>query len=174
MSGKHNGFVRPIDGGVAELTRQRSRGRRGCDARDASVVLENGWGSDRNRQEDRHDPQGNRHLAAHQISVVTGSLGFFALVYIMLRHEVPAKADRWLLGLGSVWVLATVIFEFVFGHFVMGHSWSRLLADYNILQGRLWTVVLAVVAVAPLAVKRIVTRRHGSARTVDQEHAATV
>lgn len=113
-------------------------------------------------------------LAAHQISVVTGSLGFFALVYIMLRHEVPAKADRWLLGLGSVWVMATVIFEFIFGHFVMGHSWSRLLADYNILQGRLWTVVLAVVAVAPLAVKRIVTRRHGSARTVDQEHAATV
>jgi hypothetical protein len=31
-------------------------------------------------------------------------------------------------------------FEFLVGHYVMGHPWSRLLHDYNILAGRLWGV----------------------------------
>jgi hypothetical protein len=31
--------------------------------------------------------------------------------------------------------VATVAFELTFGHYVMGHPWSRLLADYNLLAG---------------------------------------
>lgn len=100
-------------------------------------------------------------LAGHQLSVVTGSVAFLALTWAMLRHDAPRQSDRWLLGLGTVWVAATILFEFGFGHWVMGHSWSYLLADYNVLAGRLWTVVLATVLIAPLAVKRIATRQHG-------------
>ena len=111
-------------------------------------------------------------LAAHQISVVTGSLAFFTLVFLMLRHDAPAKTDRWLLGLGGVWVSATIAFEFVFGHFVMKNPWSRLLADYNIREGRLWTVVLLVIALAPLAVKRIVNARQDQGDAVSGHHAA--
>ncbi|HYH12451.1 MAG TPA: hypothetical protein VD789_08875 [Thermomicrobiales bacterium] len=110
--------------------------------------------------------------AANQISVVTGSLAFFTLIYVMLRRNAPAKTDRWLLGLGGAWVAATVVFEFVFGHLVMGKAWSYLLADYNVLEGRLWPVVLVVVGIAPLAVKRIANTRHDLGDPVGGHHAA--
>jgi hypothetical protein len=41
-------------------------------------------------------------------------------------------------------------FEFLAGHFLFGHSWDRLLADYDILHGRIWPVALVVTFIAPL------------------------
>lgn len=48
----------------------------------------------------------------------------------------------------------TVVFEFGFGHYVMGHSWEMLLHDYNVLEGRLWVVVLAAVWAGPVLLQR--------------------
>jgi hypothetical protein len=104
-------------------------------------------------------------LRGHQLSVMTGSAAFFAVIYALLHRDAPRYTDRWLLGLGGVWIAATIAFEFGFGHFVMGSSWSRLLADYNVLAGRLWTIVLAVIGVAPLVVKRMATHRRETRRT---------
>ncbi|HEX6747216.1 MAG TPA: hypothetical protein VF092_07935 [Longimicrobium sp.] len=47
------------------------------------------------------------------------------------------------------WVGWTVAFELAFGHWVMGASWNELLASYDLLNGRLWPLVLAAIAVAP-------------------------
>ena len=45
----------------------------------------------------------------------------------------------------------TVAFEFGFGHFVAGHSWQRLLGDYNLLEGRVWLLFLLwILVVVPL------------------------
>jgi apolipoprotein N-acyltransferase len=46
-------------------------------------------------------------------------------------------------------LLATIAFEFGFGHFVAGHSWSKLLADYNVFNGRLWLLVLVWITIMP-------------------------
>ena len=35
-----------------------------------------------------------------------------------------------------------MLFELGFGHWVAGHPWSRLLADYDLLAGRIWVLVL--------------------------------
>ena len=43
----------------------------------------------------------------------------------------------------------TIAFEFLFGHYIAGHAWSKLFQDYNILAGRVWAVVLLWVALAP-------------------------
>ena len=107
-------------------------------------------------------------LAGHQLSVLTGAAAFFGVIYALLHGDAPRYTDRWLLGLGAVWVVATIVFEFGFGHWVMGTSWSRLLADYNIFAGRLWVAVLAVIGLAPLAVKRIAIHRRNSQRRGDQ------
>ena len=48
-----------------------------------------------------------------------------------------------------LWVGLTVAFEFGFGHYVAGVSWSALLANYDLLEGRTWPVVLAFVAASP-------------------------
>ncbi len=52
--------------------------------------------------------------------------------------------------IGLIWLLLTVGFEFLFGHFIAGHSWSRLGQDYNLLAGRVWILVLLVITFAPL------------------------
>jgi hypothetical protein len=62
--------------------------------------------------------------------------------------------------LGIAWLTITVLFELAFGHWVAGHPWSRLLADYNILAGRLWVFVLLTTALAPWLMGRM--RRLGS------------
>jgi hypothetical protein len=43
-----------------------------------------------------------------------------------------------------------VAFELPAGHYAFGHSWPRLLADYNVLRGRLWILALLATLVAPV------------------------
>lgn len=98
-------------------------------------------------------------LRGHQVSVVTGSAAFLALTWLMLHRQLPALSDRQALGAGAAWTSATILFEFGFGHWVMDHSWEYLFADYNVLEGRLWPVVLLIVLLAPWLVKHIELRR---------------
>jgi hypothetical protein len=54
-----------------------------------------------------------------------------------------------------MWRGLTVVFEFLFGHYVARHSWSSLLHDYNIAAGRVWVVVLIWVTIAPYIFYRL-------------------
>ncbi len=54
-----------------------------------------------------------------------------------------------LLIVSGVLVVLTVIFEFTFGHWVDGKSWSELAGNYAIGRGRLWPIVLLVLAASP-------------------------
>ena len=49
----------------------------------------------------------------------------------------------------------TVAFEFLFFHYVGGHSWEKLLAAYDVLGGNLWPLILAWVATAPWLFHRL-------------------
>ena len=97
-------------------------------------------------------------LRAHQVSVATGSVGFLALVAGRWCGEVGRIDDRVLFRMGVGWLVATILFEFGFGHYLRGFSWQQLLHDYNVRAGRLWVVVLLVILFSPLMVKRMVTR----------------
>ena len=59
------------------------------------------------------------------------------------------------LAVGVVWLAMTMCFEFLFGHYVAGHSWSQLLQDYNICAGRVWALLLIWVTVAPYVFYRL-------------------
>ncbi|MDX1489006.1 MAG: hypothetical protein R3268_12435, partial [Acidiferrobacterales bacterium] len=50
------------------------------------------------------------------------------------------------------WLVLTVAFEFGFGHYIAGHSWERLFADYNIMQGRVWSLFLVWMLILPFVV----------------------
>lgn len=50
---------------------------------------------------------------------------------------------------GAQWVLMTLAFEFLFGHFAVGKPWSELLQTFNILKGDLFSLVLLVTFFAP-------------------------
>ncbi len=87
-------------------------------------------------------------LAAHQISTLTG-IALFGIVVWLFHRRQPTRSMReaWLIG--AMWLGMTIAFEFGFGHFVAGHSWERLLADYNLLAGRVWLLLLVWVFVMP-------------------------
>jgi hypothetical protein len=93
-------------------------------------------------------------LLAHQISSVTGIILFAFYVWI-LSLRWPMQSSYQAAAVGLIWLELTVAFEFLFGHYVAKHSWSRLLRDYNILRGRLWSLVLIAITIAPYVVYRI-------------------
>ena len=101
--------------------------------------------------------------SAHQISTVTCVLGMFAGSYLMLRDVVAGVRARTLLAIGAGWTLATIIFEFGFGHFVAGESWSKLARAYDLRTGRLWSAVPLAILVAPLLIRRLARERQREA-----------
>ena len=96
-------------------------------------------------------------LAAHQLSTVTGILASGAVVWLVNRvWPIESAAQAWIIG--SLWLVCTVAFEFGFGHYVAGHSWERLLADYNLFAGRVWALFLLWVLVLPYVVFTLADR----------------
>jgi hypothetical protein len=75
-----------------------------------------------------------------------------ALVILLTWSTVPwidprSSRDEWAIGIG--WMALTLAFEFLAGHYLFGKPWSELTADYDVLRGRIWVVVLMTIAVAP-------------------------
>jgi hypothetical protein len=93
-------------------------------------------------------------LAAHQISTAVAIVLFGIYIWLVVRALRPASGRQAIL-IGLVWLALTVAFEFLFGHYVVGHSWRALLNDYDLLAGRLWVLVLAWLALAPYVFYRI-------------------
>jgi len=93
-------------------------------------------------------------LRAHQVStiVLIVLIGLYTWLFSLIwKPESSMQA----LFIGLIWLVLTILFEFVFGHYVIGHPWSRLFSDYNIMQGRIWSLVLLWTLVAPLVVYKL-------------------
>jgi hypothetical protein len=87
-------------------------------------------------------------LLSHQVSVVIGILLFgFFIWFLIKRWPLSSSSQTWIVGF--MWLCMTVAFEFLFFHYARGVPWSVLLHDYNILEGRLWILVLVWVTIAP-------------------------
>jgi len=65
----------------------------------------------------------------------------------------PSPEQALAIGLG--WLVAAIAFEFGFGHFVDGLSWSRLLSDYDLSRGRLLLLVWVTVGGGPFVFARV-------------------
>ncbi len=93
-------------------------------------------------------------LLANQISCVIGILLFAVVISRYVRRWPPASArGAWFIGV--FWMALTVAFEFLFFHYVGGHTWEALLANYDLASGRLWPLILLWVLVAPYLFYRI-------------------
>lgn len=97
--------------------------------------------------------------AAHVISSVILIGVFLLITYVFLASVKVDYGNLDLLLVGAIWLALTVAFEFLFGHYVAGHPWPRLLADYNILKGRVWALVLLAVFLGPLIMGRLAKLR---------------
>jgi hypothetical protein len=93
-------------------------------------------------------------LQAHQASTASMILLFGIYIWVLLKLWEPETANQALM-IGVLWLLFTVIFEFLFGHYIVGHSWNKLLHDYNVLKGRVWILVLIWVTIAPYVIYKL-------------------
>ena len=91
---------------------------------------------------------------AHKLGTILYLVVQFVIIYLFIK-KMKIKEPKTLLGIGIFWIVITIIFEFVFGHFVMGHSWQKLFADYNLFNGRLWILVFINNLIAPLISRKI-------------------
>ena len=87
-------------------------------------------------------------LLAQQLSTLSSVVLLGGVMYLFVRRWPPASARQaWCIGL--FWMALTIAFEFLFFHYVGGHSWPALLANYDLSAGRLWPLILLWVLVAP-------------------------
>jgi len=103
---------------------------------------------------DEYYPNSLSELVKHQISSAIFIFVLLVVMYVFFNKFEAAYRTRDLWLIGTLWVLLTVIFEFVFGYYIMGNDLNVLYADYNIFSGRLWSLVLIFTFVGPGLVAR--------------------
>ena len=54
------------------------------------------------------------------------------------------------LRVGVLWVVLTLAFEFLAGHYLFHKPWAALLADYDLRSGRIWIMALLTTLIAPV------------------------
>ena len=91
---------------------------------------------------------------ARQIGVFTGSLLIVLITSLLIRWigagTLPAR-----IAVGVTWVAFTLVFEIAFGRYLLGYSWGRLASDYNLIEGGLLPIGLAVMAMSPWIASRL-------------------
>ncbi len=89
-------------------------------------------------------------LGATAAGVVSAAVGVAILLTIsgafLLRVPLTRRDAT---SIAVVWLVLTVGFEFLIGRSVDRKSWQELLANYNLLAGRLWPLVLAALVASP-------------------------
>lgn len=78
----------------------------------------------------------------------------FSIAFVFVPFIGAIEARTYVL-VGFWWVVLTLAFEFLFGHFVMGKSWQEIVQVFNIKKGDVFIVVLIVTAVSPWLAARI-------------------
>ncbi len=92
-------------------------------------------------------------LKAHQISTFI----LIIIIFLVARLFVGRQKDLSnfnLIGVGLIWLVFTEFFEFFGGHYIFGNTWEKILADYNLCQGRLWFLVIIALWLAPYVAGR--------------------
>jgi len=99
------------------------------------------------------------HSRSNQIGVFTGSIIILVIAVVFVRW-IGATRPVHLFLVGFLWLALTLTFEILFGRFVVGASWERLAADYNVLKGGLLPIGMLILLMSPLIAWKI----RGSAR----------
>jgi hypothetical protein len=86
--------------------------------------------------------------AGHVISTLVLSAVIVVVAFVSIRWIAPPDRAG-ALRVGGLWVVLTLAFELLAGHWLFGKSWSDLFADYDLAAGRVWILVLVATLLAP-------------------------
>ena len=91
--------------------------------------------------------------AGHVISTIV-LCALILLIAWLTVGWIALPDERSAVVAGVTWLALTLAFEFLVGHYVFHTPWEKLLADYNVLRGRIWPLVLLTTLLAPLIAYR--------------------
>jgi len=94
-------------------------------------------------------------LRSHQLSTFTLMTIFFIGTSLILRFSGLNLTGQQLFLMGSIWVIMTICFEFLAGHYAFGNSWEKLISDYNILKGRIWIFIPITTFISPYLANKL-------------------
>ncbi len=80
--------------------------------------------------------------------------GLILLVTWRSIRWIGPRSRRDALIVGLLWVVLTLAFEFLAGHYLFGKSWAMLLEDYDLSRGRIWILALLTTFAAPVLLAR--------------------
>jgi hypothetical protein len=95
-------------------------------------------------------------LRAHQLSTIFFIILILVVTYLVLKYSKVELTTQQTFIIGTIWLFFTICFEFLAGHYVFGNSWEKLLADYNIFQGRIWSLVLITIFISPYLTNKLI------------------
>jgi hypothetical protein len=87
--------------------------------------------------------------AGHSASTAILCAVIFVVAWLSISWIGPNNG-REALRVGLLWVALTIAFEFLAGHYLFGNTREKLLADYNVVRGRVWVLVLLANLFTPL------------------------
>jgi hypothetical protein len=82
------------------------------------------------------------------------AIAAFGVYFWRLRRRRPLIDRRQATRIGQIWLGMTVLCEFGLGRLVAKKSWKDLLADYNLLRGRTWPLVLLWLRKGPAIIRQ--------------------
>ena len=71
------------------------------------------------------------------------------IISIIFIPRLGKHSKKKYLTVGILWIVLTVIFEFLIG-FAMGNSFAELINAYDITTGNLWSLVVLFTGISPL------------------------
>lgn len=92
---------------------------------------------------------------ARQIGVLSGSVIILSIGWWTVPFWVEPRSMADSCAVGAVWVTLMLAFELGLGRFVLGFSWQRLTADYNLLQGGFLGLGMMVLFLTPLIIAKL-------------------
>jgi hypothetical protein len=92
--------------------------------------------------------------AALPLSGITLSALVFGIALVFIPRFGNLRTTLYF-TIGLVWVVLTLAFEFLLGHFLLGQSWRETIQVLNVKQGDLFALVLVVSLLSPWLAARL-------------------
>src|SRR6187399_1607151 len=86
--------------------------------------------------------------SGHVVSTLSLCLLILLAAWSSITWIGPEHAAQ-TLNIGLLWLMLTLSFEFLAGHYLFGAPWSKVLAEYDVLHGRIWILVPLITFGAP-------------------------
>lgn len=88
-------------------------------------------------------------LSGVTLSLIIMLVSFYAVSWL------GPGSDLYYLGIGTIWVMMTLGFEYGTGYFLLGLSFQEISQVFDLAGGNLFAIVLLVTLLAPMFLARI-------------------